>query len=87
MHAENLLRMKKIEEHFGAVIRRRRERKGFSQEEFASVAGVHRTYMSSIERGKVQVSIAVAQKLADALEVPLSRVWKEIETARQSSTD
>ena len=69
------------------MIRRRRERNGFSQEEFASVAGVHRTYMSSIERGKVQVSIAVAQKLADALEVPLSRVWKEIETARQSSTD
>lgn len=87
MHAENLLRMDKIEEHFGAVIRRRRERKGYSQEEFAAVAGVHRTYMSSIERGKVQVSIAVAQKLADALEVPLSRVWKEIETARQSSTD
>ncbi len=79
--------MSRIEELFGAVIRRRRERQGFSQEEFAAAAGVHRTYMSSIERGKVQVSIAVAQKLADALEVPLSRVWKEIETARQSSTD
>lgn len=74
--------MSKIEEVFGAVIRRRRERKGYSQEEFAAVAGVHRTYMSSIERGKVQVSIAVAQKLADALEVPLSRLWREIENSR-----
>lgn len=35
--------------------------------------------VGSIELGKVAVSIEIAQKLADALEVPLSRLWKEIE--------
>lgn len=64
---------------FGQAVRRHRERQGISQEEFAEKAGVHRTYASSIERGKVQVSIAVAQKLAEALGIPQSRLWREIE--------
>jgi len=71
---------------FGIVVRRHRERQGVSQEDFADKAGVHRTYISSIERGKVQVSIAVAQKLADALGIPQSRLWKDIERERESST-
>jgi transcriptional regulator with XRE-family HTH domain len=50
-----------------------------SQEAFADKARIHRTYVSSIELGKVQVSIGIAQQLADALEVPLSRVWKDVE--------
>ena len=72
--------MEEIEKVFGDVIRSRREKSGISQENFAHKAGVHRTYMSSIERGKVSVSIAVAQQLADALEVPLSRIWRDVES-------
>jgi transcriptional regulator with XRE-family HTH domain len=71
--------MENIADVFGKVVRRRRERLGLSQEEFADRAGVHRTYVSSIELGKVQVSIGVAQKLADTLGVPLSKIWMEIE--------
>lgn len=74
--------MDRIEVEFGITVRRLRERKGYSQEEFAGMADVHRTYMSSIERGKVQVSIAVAQKVAEALDIPLSRLWREIEKSR-----
>jgi transcriptional regulator with XRE-family HTH domain len=73
-----------IEELFGLVIRRRRERLGLSQEVFAEKAGVHRTYISSIELGKVQVSIGVAQRLADALGVRLSVLWRDIEQERDS---
>lgn len=76
--------MDRIEVEFGITVRRLRERKGFSQEEFAGMADVHRTYMSSIERGKVQVSIAVAQKVAEALDIPLSRLWREIEKSRSN---
>ena len=68
-----------IEIRFGAAVRRHREKLGLSQEDFADVAGVHRTYVSSIERGKVQVSIAVADRLAAALQVPLSTIWRELE--------
>jgi len=71
--------MEPIEWLFGAAIRRRRQKLGLSQEDFADQAGIHRTYISSIELGKVKISISVAQQLADALGTPLSRIWKEIE--------
>ena len=68
-----------IEQIFGQVVRKRREQLGLSQEDFADRAGIHRTYISSIELGKVQVSIAIAQKLAMALGSPLSKIWREVE--------
>ena len=74
--------MQKIEALFGAAIRRRRNQLGLSQEDFADKARIHRTYVSSIELGKVQVSIRIAEQLATALEMPLSRLWKEIERNR-----
>jgi transcriptional regulator with XRE-family HTH domain len=77
--------MLKISKLFGAAVRRHRERLGLSQEDFADRAGVHRTYISSIELGKVQVSIGIAQQLADALGVPLSRIWKEVEKNRATT--
>lgn len=74
--------MESIEKRFGAAVRRRREKLGFSQEAFAAKAGIHRTYISSIELGKVSVSINVAQQLADALKAPLSRIWQDLESGR-----
>lgn len=74
--------MEPIERQFGAVVRRRRLKLGLSQEEFAAKAEIHRTYISSIELGKVQVSIRIAQQLASALKVPLSRIWQDIEHMR-----
>ncbi|MBW3600144.1 MAG: helix-turn-helix transcriptional regulator [Planctomycetes bacterium] len=71
--------MAKIEEIFGAVVRKRRNKLGLSQEAFADKAGIHRTYVSSIELGKVQISIGIAQQLAEALEAPLSKLWREVE--------
>jgi transcriptional regulator with XRE-family HTH domain len=71
--------MEPIEILFGQAVRRRRGQLKLSQEDFADKAGIHRTYVSSIELGKVQVSIAVAQKLAVALEMPLSTLWRDVE--------
>ena len=70
---------RKIEILFGHAVRRYREKLGLSQEAFADVAGIHRTYVSSIERGKVQVSIGIAHQLATALQIPLSRIWRDLE--------
>ena len=75
--------MQKIETIFGSVIRSFREKQGISQEAFAEKAGIHRTYVSAIELGKVQVSIVIAQKLADALNLPLSKIWKELEAIKK----
>lgn len=57
---------------FGLAVRRRREQLGWSQEEFAERAGIHRTYVSSIELGKVSLGIEVANELAKALNMRLS---------------
>lgn len=76
---------KNIEMLFGQAVRRHREKLGLSQEAFADAAGIHRTYVSAIERGKVQVSIGIAHKLAIALGTPLSQIWKELEQEMDQS--
>ena len=77
--------MQKIEILFGNAVRKRRQEIGLSQEDFADKAGIHRTYVSSIELGKVQVSIRIAAQLAEALEVPLSDLWRDIEQQHAAS--
>lgn len=42
---------------------------GLSQEAFAERAGLHRTYISAIERGKRSIALDNVQKIADALEI------------------
>ena len=64
----------------GIAIRRRRHKLDLSQEDFADMARIHRTYVSSIELGKVDVGIGVAYKIAGALNLPLSKLLKETET-------
>jgi len=64
---------------FGHAVRRHRERLGLSQEVFAERANVHRTYVSSIELGKVSVGIEVANELAAALGLRLSELIRTAE--------
>jgi ribosome-binding protein aMBF1 (putative translation factor) len=56
---------------FGAGVRQERLRLGLSQEELAGRAGLHRTYIGSVERGERNVAIGNAYALADALGVSL----------------
>ena len=74
---------KRVGQEFGMAIRRRRHKLGLSQEDFADRADIHRTYISSIELGKVDVGIGVAYKLAKALGIPLSKLLKEAEGCLQ----
>ena len=69
----------KIRLSFGTAVRRRRHELGWSQEEFAEKSDIHRTYVSSIELGKVDMGITVAKNIADALKIPLSKLIKEAE--------
>ena len=48
----------------GRNVRRLREEKGWSQEDYADRAGIHRTYVSDIERGRRNPTITVVEKLA-----------------------
>ena len=71
--------MVEIERHFASAVKYHRKRLGISQEAFAQKAGIHRTYASSVERAKVQVSISIANQLAQALDIPLSRLMRDAE--------
>ena len=53
----------------GSNVRRLREAKGWSQEDYADRAGIHRTYVSDIERGRRNPTITIVEKLAKPLEV------------------
>lgn len=53
-------------------VHERREMLGISQEELAHRAGLHRTYISDIERGARNPSLKTLTRLADALELATS---------------
>ncbi|WP_340313657.1 helix-turn-helix domain-containing protein [Rhizorhabdus argentea] len=58
-----------IRTRLGKNVRRLREEKGWSQEAYADEAGIHRTYVSDIERGARNPTIVVVEKLAKPLGV------------------
>lgn len=66
---------------FGGAVRALRRRRGWSQEEFADRAGLHRTYVGGIERGERNVSLINIGRIAAALDVPLSALLLEVERA------
>jgi transcriptional regulator with XRE-family HTH domain len=66
---------------FARVIRQLREARGWSQERLANRAQLNRSYMGEIERATVMPSLATADKLAHALEVPLSELISRCESA------
>jgi transcriptional regulator with XRE-family HTH domain len=66
-------------QEFGISVRKQRHKLGFSQEKLAEKANVHRTYISSIELGKVEIGIGVACKVAEALNLSLSGLMKKVE--------
>jgi transcriptional regulator with XRE-family HTH domain len=66
---------------FGELIRRRRQKAELSQEELAGVCEIHRTYVGFIERGEKTVTIETANKLAFALGLTLSELFRELEIA------
>jgi len=65
----------------GLRIRDIRASRGYSQEKFAAVCGVHRTFMGAIERGESNVSFQNILRIATAAGVSLESLFKGIEIA------
>ncbi|MHB8348649.1 MAG: helix-turn-helix domain-containing protein [Acidiferrobacterales bacterium] len=61
-------------------MRETRTEKGLSQEALADRAGLHRTYISQIERGLKSPSLKSLEQIANALGLPLSSFLKRLET-------
>jgi transcriptional regulator with XRE-family HTH domain len=69
----------------GEVVRDLRSERGYSQEAFAHSVGLHRTYISDIERGERNVSLRNLVRIADTLEIPLSRLIAMVENHHEES--
>ena len=70
--------MEDIRRRFGFAVRKRRERLGFSQERFAEVADIHRTYMGGVERGERNVSLVNIEKIARGFKIPLATLFRGV---------
>jgi CheY-like chemotaxis protein len=64
---------------FGSAIRSQRSELGISQEELADRAGLHRTYISDVERGARNLSLESIAKLARALELSVTTLFEKTE--------
>lgn len=64
---------------FGHTIRSLRNKAGISQESFATMCDLHRTYISDVELGKRNVSLENIHKMAEALNMKVSEVFLEAE--------
>lgn len=62
---------------FGDNLRRIRFAKNISQEQLAELADLHRTYVSSVERGERNVTLQTVEKLANALDVSMSKLMPD----------
>jgi transcriptional regulator with XRE-family HTH domain len=69
---------KKLQEALGRTVRLARVSKGLSQEHLAQIAGVDRTYISGLERGIRNPSLATIEKIAKALDSNVAELFKQL---------
>lgn len=62
----------------GKRIRKLRDQRGWSQEEFADICGVNRSYMGRIERGELNLTMDSLQKVSKGLGRSVSELLKGI---------
>lgn len=71
---------------FGARVRRLRVDRGLSQEQLAEAAGLHRTYIGSVERGERNISLDQIYRIAAGLGVSPIQLF-EYQSKPDESTD
>lgn len=66
----------RILRQFGAQVRALRKARGYSQESFADVIKLHRTYMGGVERGERNLTLLKIIKIAAALQVTPRKLFE-----------
>ena len=69
--------METLRESFANNVRKRRNELGFSQENLAFMCGLHRTYISDIERATRNVSVDNIEKIARSLKIAPSKLLEQ----------
>lgn len=70
--------MEDVRIRFGKALRQRRQKLRVSQEEFADMCGLDRTYIGGIERGERNVALVNIEKIAFALRLPLAQLFRDV---------
>ena len=70
---------------FGMAVRKLRNERGISQEDFGDVAKIDRSYVGQIERGERNISLSKVFLLCDALHVAPSDLFLTMEDIEQDS--
>lgn len=68
-----------IQVRYGNAVRKLRMQKNISQEDFADLCGLHRTYISDVELGKRNISLENIERIALALNISLSDMFREVQ--------
>jgi len=68
---------KTLLEKFGQKVREERLKQNLSQEELATKAGVHRTYIGMIERAEKNITLLNIEKISKALGIKISKLLEE----------
>jgi transcriptional regulator with XRE-family HTH domain len=63
---------------FGRKVRGRRQKLGVSQEAFADLCGLDRTYMGGIERGERNLSLVNIEKIALGFRITLAELFRGV---------
>ena len=70
--------MEDIRVRFGKAVRQKRHKLGVSQEAFADLCGLDRTYLGGIERGERNVALVNIEKIARALRLSLAELMRGV---------
>lgn len=66
-----------LQRALGRNLRRYRQERGLSQEAFADLVGVHRTYMGGLERGERNLTLRSLERLAEIIAVDPLELLRE----------
>jgi transcriptional regulator with XRE-family HTH domain len=75
--------MDDIRKRFGKAVRQRRHRLGVSQEAFADLCGLDRTYVGGIERGERNVALVNIEKIACAFRISVLELFRGVSAPRK----
>lgn len=73
------MKSSRLDRILGLEIQRRRVEQGWSQEYLAEVTGLHRTYISQLERGLKSPSVRVLSHITNALGISMSDFFQVVE--------
>jgi DNA-binding XRE family transcriptional regulator len=69
---------------FGEKVKLTRKEKGLSQEELASIANLHRTYIGMIERAEKNITLISMLKISKALDVTICELLEFVNNGEQT---